>query len=237
MIGFGTLLNGACIVLGGILGTFFGKKVSERYRESLMNACGVSVLFIGIGGAMEKMLSVTENGLASGSTMLLVLSLALGALLGEFINIEHYIEKFGMWLKRKTGSESDAGFVDGFVSASFTVCIGAMAIVGAVNDGISGDYTILAAKSLLDAIVILIMTASMGKGCIFSAIPVVLLQGTVTLLARLSSVFLTDGAIFNLSLVGSVLVFCVCLNLVWGKKIRVANFLPAMILAVVAAYI
>ena len=134
MIGFGTLLNGACIVLGGILGTFFGKKVSERYRESLMNACGVSVLFIGIGGAMEKMLSVTENGLASGSTMLLVLSLALGALLGEFINIEHYIEKFGMWLKRKTGSESDAGFVDGFVSASFTVCIGAMAIVGAVND-------------------------------------------------------------------------------------------------------
>lgn len=237
MIGFGTLLNGAGIVLGGILGTFFGKKVSERYRESLMNACGVSVLFIGIGGAMEKMLSVTENGLASGSTMLLVLSLALGALLGEFINIEHYIEKFGMWLKRKTGSESDAGFVDGFVSASFTVCIGAMAIVGAVNDGISGDYTILAAKSLLDAIVILIMTASMGKGCIFSAIPVVLLQGTVTLLARLSSVFLTDGAIFNLSLVGSVLVFCVGLNLVWGKKIRVANFLPAMILAVVAAYI
>ena len=237
MIGVGTLLNGACIVLGGILGTFFGKKVSERYRESLMNACGVSVLFIGIGGAMEKMLSVTENGLASGSTMLLVLSLALGALLGEFINIEHYIEKFGMWLKRKTGSESDAGFVDGFVSASFTVCIGAMAIVGAVNDGISGDYTILAAKSLLDAIVILIMTASMGKGCIFSAIPVVLLQGTVTLLARLSSVFLTDGAIFNLSLVGSVLVFCVGLNLVWGKKIRVANFLPAMILAVVAAYI
>ena len=237
MIGFGTLLNGACIVLGGILGTFFGKKVSERYRESLMNACGVSVLFIGIGGAMEKMLSVTENGLASGSTMLLVLSLALGALLGELINIEHYIEKFGMWVKRKTGSESDAGFVDGFVSASFTVCIGAMAIVGAVNDGISGDYTILAAKSLLDAIVILIMTASMGKGCIFSAIPVVLLQGTVTLLARLSSVFLTDGAIFNLSLVGSVLVFCVGLNLVWGKKIRVANFLPAMILAVVAAYI
>lgn len=237
MIGFGTLLNGACIVLGGILGTFFGKKVSERYRESLMNACGVSVLFIGIGGAMEKMLSVTENGLASGSTMLLVLSLALGALLGELINIEHYIEKFGMWVKRKTGSESDAGFVDGFVSASFTVCIGAMAIVGAVNDGISGDYTILAAKSLLDAIVILIMTASMGKGCIFSAIPVVLLQGTVTLLARLSSMFLTDGAIFNLSLVGSVLVFCVGLNLVWGKKIRVANFLPAMILAVVAAYI
>ncbi len=235
MIGFGTLLNGTGIVLGGILGAFFGKKVSERYRESLMNACGVSVLFIGIGG--EKMLSVTENGLASGNTMLLVLSLALGALLGEFINIEHYIEKFGTWLKRKTGSESDAGFVDGFVSASFTVCIGAMAIVGAVNDGISGDYSILAAKSLLDAIIILIMTASMGKGCIFSAIPVVLLQGTVTLLARLASVFLTDGAIFNLSLVGSVLVFCVGLNLVWGKKIRVANFLPAMIFAVIAAYI
>lgn len=237
MIGFGTLLNGAGIVLGGVLGAFFGKKVSERYRESLMNACGVSVLFIGIGGAMEKMLSVTENGLASGNTMLLVLSLALGALLGELINIEHYIEKFGTWLKCKTGSESDKGFVDGFVSASFTVCIGAMAIVGAVNDGISGDYSILAAKSLLDAIIILIMTASMGKGCIFSAIPVVLLQGTVTLLARLVSTFLTDGAIFNLSLVGSVLVFCVGLNLVWGKKIRVANFLPAMILAIVAAYI
>jgi len=127
--------------------------------------------------------------------------------------------------------------VDGFVTASLTVCIGAMAIVGSIQDGIYGDYSILATKAVLDLIIIMVMTCSMGKGCIFSAIPVAALQGGMTLLARLIKPLMTQAALFNLSLVGSILIFCVGLNLVWGKKVRVANLLPAIVFAVAIAFL
>ena len=127
--------------------------------------------------------------------------------------------------------------MDGFITATMTVSIGAMAIVGAVQDGIYGDYTVLAAKSLMDFVIILVMASSMGKGCLFSAIPVGILQGSVTILARLVQPLLTDTALSNLSLVGSALIFCVGLNLIWKKTIRVANLLPALIVAVVYAFL
>ena len=127
--------------------------------------------------------------------------------------------------------------IGAFVTASLTVCIGAMAIVGSIQDGILGDHATLFAKAVLDLVIIMVMTASMGKGCIFSAIPVGILQGSVTLLARLLQPVFTDAALSNLSLVGSVLVFCVGLNLVWGKKIRVANLLPSLLIAVIWAFL
>ena len=127
--------------------------------------------------------------------------------------------------------------MNAFVTASLTVSIGAMAIVGSIQDGILGDYTTLAVKAVLDFIIILVMTSSMGKGCAFSAIPVLVFEGSMTLLARLIAPVMTDAAIANLSLIGSVLIFCVGVNLVWGKKLRVANMLPAVLLAVLAAYL
>ena len=127
--------------------------------------------------------------------------------------------------------------MNAFVTASLTVCIGAMAIVGSIRDGITGDYSTLAVKAVLDFIIIAVMTSSMGKGCAFSAIPVLLLQGGVTLLASVVAPVMTAAAVQYLSLIGSVLIFCVGVNLVWGKKIRVANMLPALILAVAAAYL
>jgi uncharacterized membrane protein YqgA involved in biofilm formation len=145
------------------------------------------------------------------------------------------MEKFGCWLKMKTGNAKDKEFVHGFVTTSLTVCIGAMAIVGAINDGIFGDYSILVAKAALDLVLVMIMTSSMGKGCIFSAIPVGIFQGSVTLLARLVEPLLTVAALSNLSLVGSVLIFCVGINLIWKNTIRVANLLPALIVAVAYA--
>ena len=145
------------------------------------------------------------------------------------------MEQFGCWLKIKTGSEGDTSFVDGFVTASLTVCIGAMAVVGSIQDGINGDYSILAAKAVLDLIIVMIMTASMGKGCIFSAIPVAIFQGAITLLAGLLEPLMTEQALHNLSLTGSVMIFCVGVNLVWGKKIKVANLLPTLVVAVVWA--
>jgi uncharacterized membrane protein YqgA involved in biofilm formation len=169
--------------------------------------------------------------------MLLVGCLCIGAFLGELINIEDAFEKFGEWLKHKTGNAKDAKFVDGFVSASLTVCIGAMAIVGSLKDGIEGDITILVTKSILDLIIILVMAGSQGVGCIFSAIPVAVFQGSVTALSSLIKPIMTPLALSNLSFVGSVLIFCVGINLVFGKKVRVANLLPAVVVAVISAFL
>ncbi len=237
MVGTGTLINVAAIVAGGLGGLLFGNRLEKRYQDTLMTANGVCVLFLGIAGAMEKMLSVTAGGLKSSGTMMMIGSLAAGALIGEWLNIELRMEQFGEWLKVKTGSTGDAGFVDGFVTASLTVCIGAMAVVGSIQDGILGDWSVLAAKAVLDLIIVLVMTASMGKGCIFSAIPVGIFQGTVTLLARLIQPVMTEAALANLSLVGSVLIFCVGLNLVWGKKVKVANLLPSIVIAAAWAFL
>lgn len=237
MPGLGTIINAAAIVLGGLAGLLFGKLLSEDCQDGLSKACGVSVLFIGIGGALEGMLTIEGAGVASGRGMLITICLAAGALIGELIGIEGLFERFGEWLKIKTGNARDKRFVDGFVTASLTVCIGAMAIVGAIQDGISGDYSILATKAILDFIIIMVMTCSLGKGCAFSAIPVAALQGGVTALARLVEPVMTEGALNNLSMIGSVLIFCVGVNLVFGKRVRVANLLPALILAVIFAFL
>lgn len=237
MAGLGTIINTAGIVLGGIAGHCFGRFLKERHQETLTMACGISVLFIGIAGAMEGMMKIENGSLSSGQSMLIVLCLALGGLAGEIIGIERWFERFGEWLKIKTGNARDKNFVNAFVTASLTVCIGAMAIVGAIQDGIMGDWTILGIKAILDFIIIIVMTCSMGKGCAFSAIPVFVLEGAVTLLAALLKPLMTDLAMGYLSMVGSVLIFCVGLNLVWGKKVRVANLLPAIVFAVAAAFL
>lgn len=238
MPGLGTLINAAGIIIGGFAGLLFGKLIKPRMQETMTCACGICVIFLGIAGAMEKMLTAHENGtLVSGGTMMVIASVVLGALLGELINIEAGLERFGGWLKKVTHSEGDGGFIDGFVNASLTVCIGAMAVVGAIQDGIYGDYSTLTAKAVLDLIIIMIMTSAKGKGCIFSAIPVIVFQGVITALSRLIEPIMTEPALSNLSLVGSILIFCVGVNLVWGKKVRVANFLPGIVFAVACAYL
>ena len=237
MIGLGTIINVAAIVAGGLTGHFTGKLFREEQQESLTKACGISVLFIAISGAMQGMLQIDGGRLVSGKSMLVVLCLAIGTVFGELLGIENGFERFGEWLKEKTGNSGDKQFVNAFVTASLTVCIGAMAIVGAIQDGIMGDYSTLAVKSVLDFIIIAVMTSSLGKGSAFSAIPILIFEGSITLLARLIAPFMTDPAVAYLSLVGSVLIFCVGVNLVWGKMIRVANMLPAVLLAVLAAYL
>lgn len=237
MVGMGTIINTGAIVIGGGLGLAFGRFMKESMQDTLCKTCGVATLFLAIAGAMEGMLSVRDNSVVSGGTMLVIGCLALGALIGELLDLEGAFERFGEWLKVKTGNAKDRGFVDAFVTASLTVCIGAMAIVGSIQDGIRGDYSILAAKAVLDLIIVMVMTCSMGKGCIFSAIPVAVFQGSITVLAGLIRPLMTDGALANLSLLGSILIFCVGVNLVWGKKLKVANMLPAVFLAAAAAFV
>jgi len=237
MFGLGTIINTGAIVAGGVLGHFGGRLLKERHQDTLNMACGVAVLFIGLSGALSEMLKIDGGCLVSGSAMFVTVCLALGGLIGEILNIENWFVRFGEWLKAKTGNSRDRYFVDGFVTASLTVSIGAMAIVGSIQDGIFGDWSILGTKAILDLIIVLVMTCSMGKGCAFSAIPVFVFQGTMTVLARLIRPLMTDLALANLSMIGSILIFCVGVNLVWGQKVRVANLLPALILAVAAAFL
>lgn len=202
MIGLGTIINSVGIVAGGVAGLFAGKLFRQEQQESLKKACGAAVIFIGIAGAMEGMLKISGSDISSGKSMLVVLCIALGTIIGELIGIEKGFENFGEWLKQKTGNGGDVSFVNAFVTASLTVSIGAM-----------------------------------GKGAIFSAIPVFVFEGSITLLAKLFAPIMTSTAIAYLSLIGAVLIFCVGVNIVWGKKFNVANMLPAVILAIVAAYL
>ena len=236
MIGLGTILNVAAIVAGGLIGLVFSRAISARYQQTLMQAIGVCVIFVGIGGAVQQMMTVTADGLQSGGTMMVVISYAVGSLLGEWIDLERRMEQFGTWLKVKTGNARKKQLVDAFVTASLTVCIGAMAIVGAIQDGLSGDHSTLALKAMLDMVIICVMSASMGKGCLFAAIPVGILQGAVTLLARAIQPLMTEAALANLPLTGSILIFCVGVNLLWEKKLKVANILPSIVVAVILAF-
>ena len=176
MTGLGTIINSAAILAGGVVGYFTGKLFRQEQQNALTITCGISVLFIAIAGAMQGMLNIDGNRLVSGKSMLIVLCLALGTLAGEIIGIEKAFESFGEWLKKKSGNSGDKEFVNAFVTASLTVCIGAMAIVGSIQDGISGDYSTLAVKAVLDFIIIAVMTSSLGQGCVFSAIPVFLFE-------------------------------------------------------------
>ena len=245
MIGLGTIVNAIAIIIGGLGGLVSRKFLKERYQETITKVMGFAVIVMALGSTLSQMLVVkiaeTSDQLSASldtqGTMMMILSLAAGALFGELLNLDQKFEGFGMWLRDKTGNQGDSQFIDAFVTASLTVCIGAMAIIGAIQDGISGSHDTLYAKAILDLIIIAMMTASMGKGCIFSAIPVAVFQGAITLLAREAVSIMTDAALSNITLVGNVLILCVGVNLIWPKTIRVANVLPSIVIAVIFAMI
>ncbi|MDM8220357.1 MULTISPECIES: DUF554 domain-containing protein [Limosilactobacillus] len=233
MPGLGTIVNVIAIALAGIIGCVAGERISPRFQDMLMKSAAIAVLFLGLGGTMAQMLQFKNGSFSTQGTMMMIGSLAIGSLIGEWLRIEDRFTEFGNWLKQKTGNANDQGFIEAFVTASLTVCIGAMAIVGAIEDGIFGDHSILFAKAILDFVIVLIMAASLGKGCGFAAIPVGILQGTVTLFSELLKPVMTTAVMNNISYVGSILIFCVGVNLFWGNKIRVANLLPALIVGAV----
>ena len=219
--GLGTLINVAGIFFGGLIGLFGGKFLTEKIQRTLQDACALSVIFLGAGGALENL-----------DAMLFIASLIGGGLIGTIIDIDGNFERFGIWLRTRSGNDGDTKFLDAFVTASLTVCIGGMAIIGAINDRLLHDPTVLIAKATLDLIIILVMTASLGKGCIFSCVSVGLFQGAITIFAGFIEPFMTEVALNNLSSVGSVLIFGVGVNLLLPeKKISVANLLPALIIA------
>lgn len=237
MIGLGTFYNALGVVFGGLLGLLIGQRLSEDFHETLLKVTGVAVFVLGIAGTFEKMLVVHGSHVESHGSMMLILSLVLGTVLGELLKIEEGLESFGNWLKEKTGNQGDTSFVDAFMTTALTICIGAMAVVGAVQDDLTGDTSTLLAKAILDMVIVLVLTVSKGKGAIFAVVPLVIFQGLITLLAHLIAPIMTPQALSNLSLVGSSLILCVGINLIWGKRIKVANLLPAVLIAIIWAFV
>ena len=234
MIGIGTIVNVAAIIVGGVLGLLFKGGLKERFREVLTQACGLAVLFIGGAGALEMILTVGADGkISAGSTMLIVVSLVLGGLVGELINIEKGLDGIGEKLKSLCKAKDDNRFVDGFVTASLVFCVGAMAICGPIDEALTGDSSTLYIKAILDGIIVMVLASVYGIGALFSAVSVGVYQGLFTVFGALISGFMSDTLITNLSGVGSVLIFAVGLNLLWPKKIRVGNLLPALLVPVI----
>ncbi|MCI6158002.1 MAG: DUF554 domain-containing protein [Selenomonadaceae bacterium] len=225
------------IVAGGMIGLGFGRLISARLQKTLTVACAVSVIFLGLTGTVKEMLVLTGDGTVGlTGTYRMLASLIGGALLGEVLNFEDRLEDFGVWLKKRSGSSGDTRFVDGFVTTSLTVCIGAMAVIGSINDRLLADPSVLFAKTALDTIIVMIMSASMGKGCIFSALSVGVFQGAIFFAAGFLQPVMTAEALSALSAVGDILIFCVGTNLLGLPHIRVANFLPALVIAVLWTY-
>lgn len=230
MIGLGTIVNTLAVIIGSAIGMLIKGGLKQRYQETLMQALGLATMFIGISGAMSGMLKIINNGIETTGSMILIASLVFGALVGEFLNIELRLEQLGNWLKSKVKVKNDSHFVEGFVTAALVICVGAMAIVGSLQDGLQGDSSTLFAKAILDFTIVMVFASTLGIGVMFSAIPLFVYQGSMTVFAAFLKPFLTETVILNLSFVGSVLIFAVGLNLCIGKKIKVGNLLPAMII-------
>ena len=233
MIGLGTIVNVASVIAAGFIGVLVKGGIKERFQSTIMGVLGISTMFIGASGTLQEMFVIENGSISTQGTMLLVLSLIIGAVIGEFLNIEAKLEKVGEWLKNKVKAKNDNKFVDAFVNSTLVICIGAMAIVGSLQDGLTGDHSTLFVKAALDFPIVLIFASTLGIGAIFSAIPLGLYQGAITLFAGFISPYLSDNLISNLTLVGSAMIFAIGVNLAFGKKFKVGNFLPGLLVPVV----
>lgn len=233
MIGIGTIINTAAVILGGLIGLLLKNGLKQRVQDILMQGCGVAVIFIGAAGVLSKMLVITESGIETQGTMLLIFSLVLGGIAGELINVEKWLDVLGEKIKKAVKANDDNKFVEGFVNVSLIICVGAMAIVGSIQDGISGDFSMLTAKAVLDAVIVAVFASTYGIGAVFSAVPIFVYQGAITLIAFFCGSFVSDVVVSDLSFIGSALIFCVGVNISFGKKFKVGNMLPALIVPVV----
>ncbi len=230
MIGLGTIINTGAVIVGGVIGLVLKNGIKEQFQKALMQACGVATIFIGAAGALSKMLVIHNDRLETQGTMILILSLVLGTIIGEVLRLEDRMDALGERIKKAVKRENDSQFVDGFVNVSLIICVGAMAIVGSIQDGIDGNYSMLIAKAVLDGVILIVFASTYGVGAIFSAIPIFIYQGSITLFSTFFGEFASTGLIDNLGFVGSALIFCVGINIALGKKFKVGNMLPALLI-------
>lgn len=228
MTGLGTVVNAAAIIAGGVSGSLIRNGLPERFRETIMQAIGLAIMIIGLSGALQGIYKINAAGrLDREFIMQMIFSLVAGAISGELLNIEERLERMGKWIQKKYIKKS-GNFAEGFVTASLVFCVGAMAIVGSLEDGLAGNTSTLFAKSVLDGIISVMFAATLGIGVAFSAIPVFIYQGIITLTAGFIKPWLTDSVIIQTSLVGSILIIAIGFNTLDFKRIKVGNLLPAI---------
>jgi len=217
----GTIVNVIAVILGSSIGLILKKGIPQRFSDSVMKAVALCVLYIGIDGSLKG-----EN------TLITIISMVLGVLIGEFLRLDDGVNNLGKRLEDKVskGKNSDGNIARGFVTASLLFCVGAMTIVGSLESGISGNHEILFSKSLLDFISSIIFSASLGIGVMFSAIFVFVYQGAITLLAQFIGPYLGDVVIAEMTCVGSLLIIALGLNMLGLTKLKVMNYIPAVFL-------
>lgn len=224
MILTGVLVNAGAVLLGGIAGAFLRQGFPERLNKTLMQGLGLCVLYVGIKGA-----------LAGEQVLVAVLSIVLGAVLGEWLDLDRRLNRLGDFLQGRlnTGSGTSQGsFAEGFINATLFVCVGAMAIVGSLQSGLSGNHETLLAKALIDGIVMVVMASTLGVGVCLAAVSVFLYESFLTLSARAVAGYLTTPVINEMSCVGSLLIVAIALNMLKLTEIKVVNLIPAAIMPI-----
>ncbi len=232
MIGLGTIVNTAAVIAGGVIGSRVKNGLPQRYREIIMQAIGLSVVIIGVSGTLQGIYSVKDARLDRQYIMLMIFSLVIGSAVGEWLDIEARLDRLGKWFEKRFARGDDNNFAQGFVSASLLFCVGAMAIVGALEDGLQGNAGTLYAKSVLDGVSSTVFATTLGIGVAFSAISVLVYQGGITLLAGFVGPYLTVAVRDEMSLVGNVLILAIGINLLKIQRIKVGNMLPAILVPV-----
>jgi uncharacterized membrane protein YqgA involved in biofilm formation len=221
----GTIINAVAIIIGGALGLLFRKGFPERISQAILQVLGLFTLVIGVSMAVQ------------GQELIMVLiSLALGAALGEWLDIEGRLDRFGSWLEKRLNL-TEKSPAKGFIYTSLLFCVGSMAIVGSITDGLKGDPSILVTKALLDGIISIPFAANMGAGVLGSSVPILIYQGGITLLASKIQFFFTPVMVRELTSVGGVIVIGIGVNVLGLQKIRVGNFIPALILIILILYL
>lgn len=221
----GTIINVVAIVVGTGLGVTLKRGIPERFKSTVIQGLSLAIIVIGLQMALQ-----TEN------VLIVVLSLVFGALTGELLRIENMLTKMGTNIEKRLGGNG-GNFTKAFVTASLVYCVGAMAIVGSIQDGISGDATTLYAKSLLDGVASVVFASTLGIGVAFSAIPVFLYQGSITILAQYLQVFLTSDVIKEITATGGVLIIGIGIKMLEIKEIKVGNLLPSVFYALILALV
>ena len=233
MIGFGTVVNIATIIIGGAAGLALKKLISKRIMDTVMQGIALAVMVIGIIGTLSAAFYIVDGAIVSDHILIMIISLALGAFFGELMNIEQGLDAFGAFCESKLKKpDSESTFAQGFVTATLVFCVGSMAIVGSLEDGINRNSDILVAKSALDGIAAMIFASTMGVGVLFSALTVGVYQGTITLLAVVAAPFFSDAVVMQMSLVGSILIISIGFNMLKISKIKTGNLLPAIFIPV-----
>lgn len=240
----GTLLNVGAIVLGAAVGVALGGRLPASVRGTVTDVLGLFVVVLGVDGALATFGPELRGVLGRGAVLVVLGSLLVGGILGEAIDLEGLLARLGGWLRARTaraagpdapvaagGLDPRQRFVEGFVVASLVVCVGPLAVLGPIQDGLTGDYQLLAVKSLLDGFAALAFASALGIGVAFAALPLLVLQGTIALSARTLESAVTDPMLAAITAVGGFLVIGIGLRLLEVRQVRVANLLPGLLLA------